>query len=95
MNEKNKIIKKIKNIKIPIEFKPSFKDYIDDVVPLKRTYSKYIIIDCSINNFKKNSKIRIFMESISRKYRLKENNLKLKLINNKEWYDNFDVEFIN
>lgn len=90
-----KIKEKISNFKIPIKFKPNKNDYVDNNIPLKRTYCDFKIEDCTISNFKKDSKIRNYMESISDEYKLKENNLELVLINNPEWYDSFEVEKIN
>jgi hypothetical protein len=96
MNKKQIKIKEIiENINIPIIFKPTKYDYIDNAIPQIQTYTNFIIKDCKINNFKKNSNIRNFMESISRKYNIDENNLELFLINNPEWYDNFKVYKIN
>ena len=81
----------IKSIIIPIDFKPSIYDYIDNKIPYIRTYSNFIIKDCLYNNFKENSKIRILMLQIIKKYDLEKKNINLYLVNNSEWYDSFYI----
>ena len=77
---------------VPIHLKPNINNYINNIIPYKKCYSEFKIMDCYLENFKINSDIRDYMESITKKYKLIDNNLKLLIINNPEWYDSLDVE---
>jgi len=84
-------IEEIMNIEIPLKYKPNGNDYILNKVLYIRTYSEYKIKDNFIEDFQKESPIRKYMEEIIQKYNLNIYNKKLILINNPEWYDNFEV----